>query len=660
MINRQKKQIIFFLTILLFYFDSTADDTPDTIFVTPDIFITSKIKPTNNYESDRGNILFDAHDMETKKQYSIGSMLKDLPGISSQGLGNASRPIIRGMANSRVKILQNSGSLSDVSEFGEDHIVGYDPMLIDKIEIIKGPGTLLYGNNGFAGVVNIINPLINVDNMVSPQNIQADFGYQTSGGELKSAIKLGQSVGNYSVRGSGSFLSSGSYELANTDSKQTNSSKFMTSGGVGFTYNDGDNYLGVSLDKLEAVYSLPGPEGEENFTSLNPTRNTVSFKSSISLNNDFIDKFNLEGTVSEYNHSERTTAGKNHNINFFNDAYELKTSINHKPLIDQNSNGLIGFHFQNKDQGALGEEEGHLERTKTNSFALFVLENFNFESFDLDVGGRIESVNLKNTDHENGFFPGAFSSTIKTELVPNNTVFAGFDFTQRAPNPVELYANGPHHALENFENGEITLNKESSYNFSLGYNYEKDLNKVKIEAYYNYIDDFIAADRDGATVEVEGEDFNNVIHDQYNAIFTGAELSGQYGIAKIDNFDLISNLTIDFLKGYRTSNDKALSRIPQSKINAGLQVLNDNWDANLNYYHYFDKEFIGPFQTRTGGHSRLDFDLTRDFSYSNFTGHLMLVASNLLDTVGRDHLESKKTHVQLPGRSFMFNFKVLY
>jgi len=660
MINRQKKQIIFFLTILLFYFDSTADDTPDTIFVTPDIFITSKIKPTKNYESDRGNILFDAHDMETKKQYSIGSMLKDLPGISSQGLGNATRPIIRGMANSRVKILQNSGSLSDVSEFGEDHIVGYDPMLIDKIEIIKGPGTLLYGNNGFAGVVNIINPLINVDDMVSPQNIQADFGYQTSGGELKSAIKLGKSVGNYSVRGSGSFLSSGSYELANTDSKQTNSSKFMTSGGVGFTYNDGDNYLGVSLDKLEAVYSLPGPEGEENFTSLNPTRNTVSFKSSISLNNDFIDKFNLEGTVSEYNHSERTTAGKNHNINFFNDAYELKTSINHKPLIDQNSNGLIGFHFQNKDQGALGEEEGHLERTKTNSFAFFVLENFNFESFDLDVGGRVESVNLKNTNHENGFFPGAFSSTIKTELVPNNTVFAGFDFTQRAPNPVELYANGPHHALENFENGEINLNKESSYNFSLGYNYEKDLNKLKIEAYYNYIDDFIAADRNGATVEVEGEDFNNVIHEQYNAIFTGAELSGQYSMAKIDNFDLISSLTIDFLKGYRTSNDKALSRIPQSKINAGLQVLNDDWDANLNYYHYFDKEFIGPFQTRTGGHSRLDFDLTRDFSYSNSTGHLMLVASNLLDTVGRDHLESKKAHVQLPGRSFMFNFKVLY
>ena len=79
---------------------------------------TSKIKPTTEYEGERGNILFEGHDIEKKKKYSIGDMLKDLPGVSSTGLGNASRPIIRGMANSRVKILQNSSSTTDVSEFG--------------------------------------------------------------------------------------------------------------------------------------------------------------------------------------------------------------------------------------------------------------------------------------------------------------------------------------------------------------------------------------------------------------------------------------------------------------------------------------------------------------------------------------------------------------
>ncbi len=652
------KKFIPFL-ILLFAANLNAENI-ESIFVAPDVFITSKIKPSTEYESDRGNILFDGHEIEKKRKYSIGDMLKDLPGISSKGLGNASRPIIRGMTNSRVKILQNSSGTTDVSEFGEDHIVGYDPMLIDKIEIIKGPGTLLYGNNGFAGVVNIINPLVAVDKPVTDENVEANFGYTTSGGELKGSIKAAQSIENFIVRLNASGLSSGPYDLANTSNKQPNSSKFMASGGVGLTYNDGDNYIGFSFDKLEAVYGNPGPEGEENMTSLNPTKNSFNFQSSFSLNTAYFSKFNLQGAVSEYNHSERTGDGNNHNINFFSDLYEIKTSLNHKSIIDVNSEGLIGFHFQNYDQGALGQEESHLVHTRTSSFALFALESFNFDLFDLDIGGRVESVNLKNTSMEKGFFPGAFSSTIKKEIFNNNSVFGGFDFTQRAPNAVELFANGPHHAQEQFEIGDSNMDVETSYNFSLGYSYNNGLDTFKIETYYNYIDDFIAADRDGTTTLVEGEDMNDVNFTQYNAIFTGLEVGGQYAFAKVNDFDFISNVMIDFLKGYRTSNDKALSLIPQTKMNFGIKAINENWDANLNYFHYFDKEFIGPFQTRTGGHSRLDFDLTRDFNYSDLSGHLMFTASNLLDVVGRNHLEAKKANVQLPGRSFMFMLKLFY
>ena len=604
-------------------------------------------------------MLFESHDVEKKKQYSIGGMLNDLPGMSSSSLGNASRPIIRGMANSRVKILQNSSSLGDVSEFGEDHVVGYDPMLIDKIEIIKGPATLLYGNNAFAGVVNIINPLIAIDQPDVEQKIEANFGYSTSGGELKTALKGGKTIDNFSVRGMGSILSSGSYDLANTSSKQNNSAKSSFTGGFGLTYNDGKNYFGFSADKLESEYSLPGGEGVENRTTLNPTRNTINFKSGISLDTNLFEKVNLEATVSEYSHAERVLADK-HNIEFFNDTYEIKTSLNHKSLFTYNTEGLIGFHYQNLDQGAEGDEESHLTKTKTNSYGVFALEKFKYNSYEIDLGGRLESVNIKNSSHERGYFPVSFSSTVKRNFFENNTSFIGFDFTQRAPNPVELFADGPHHAIENYENGEISLNTESSYNFSLGNIYNENLNKVQLETYVNYIDDFIAADRDGATVDVEGEDFNNVIHEQYDAMFAGIELSGQYNFANVNDLDLLTNFMADFIKGYKTSTDKAISRVPQSKVNVGLQVLSDTLDSNLKYNHYFDKGFLGPFQTRTGGHSRLDFDITKDFSYSSLSGHIMFSALNLLDVVGRSHLESKKDTVQLPGRSFTFMLKLFY
>ena len=653
------KHIITLTSILFLTSNHLKAENTETLFSAPDVFITSKIKPATNFEGDRGNILFESHELEKKRQYSIGGMLNDLPGMSSSSLGNASRPIIRGMSNSRVKILQNGSSLSDVSEFGEDHIVGYDPMLIDKIEIIKGPATLLYGNNAFAGVVNIINPLIAIDKDYQQQNAELNFGYSTSGGEIKTALKAGKSIDNFIVRGSGSFLSSGSYDLANTSSKQANSAKSNFTGGIGVTYNDGDNFFGFSADKLEAEYSLPGGEGQENLTTLNPTRNSVNFNSSFAINSNTIEKFNLEATVSEYNHAERVLADK-HNIEFFNDTYEIKTSINHKPLFTNNGGGLFGFHYQNLDQGAQGDEESHLTKTKTYSYGIFVLENLNFNSYDIDLGGRLESVNIKNSNHERGYFPVSFSSTIKRNFFSNNLSFVGFDLTQRAPNPVELFANGPHHALENFENGEASLNTETSYNFSLGNIYSNNSNSLKIEAYLNYIDDFIAADRDGATKVVEGEDFNNVIHEQYNALFSGIELTGKYNILTFNDYDFVSNISADFLKGYKTSTDKAISRVPQSKINFGLQMLNDTLDSNIMYNHYFDKEFIGPFQTRTGGHSRLDFDITKDFSYSSLNGHLMFSVLNLLDVVGRSHLESKKDTVQLPGRSFNFMLKLFY
>ena len=645
--------------LLLFVATNSGAENLEYLFTAPDVFITSKIKPLSDFDGDRGNILFESHDLEKKMQYSIGGMLNDLPGMSSSSSGNASRPIIRGMSNSRVRILQNNSSLSDVSEFGEDHIVGYDPILIEKIEIIKGPATLLYGNNAFAGVVNIINPLISVNKPVIDENIQTNFGYSTSGGELKTALKGSKSAGDFTVRTMGSFLSSSSYDLANTSANQGNSAKQNFSGGFGLTYNDGTNFIGFSADKLEAEYSLPGGESVENRTTINPTRNYINFKSGIAINYDLFEKLNFEGTISEYNHAERVLADK-HNIEFFNDSYEVKTSINHKPLFTNNLEGIIGFHYQNLDQGAEGDEESHLTKTKTNSFGFFALEKFKYNSYEIDLGGRIESVNIKNTSNEKGFFPVSASSTIKRSFYENNTSFIGFDFTQRAPNPVELFANGPHHAVENFENGEANLTTESSYNISLGHIYNENLNNIQAETYFNYIDDFIAADRDGSTVAVEGEDFNNVIHEQYNALFTGLEVSGQYNFANSNDFNFLTNFMVDFIKGYKASTDKAITRVPQSKLNVGLQVLGDELDSNLKYNHYFDKGFLGPHQTRTGGHSRLDFDITKDFSYSSISGHVMFSALNLLDVVGRSHLESKKDTVQLPGRSFNFMVKLFY
>ena len=72
-------KIFIFLITLVFYSNNLSAQNKETIFIAPNVFITSKIKPTQDFESDRGNILFESHDLEQNRQYSIGDMLKDLP-----------------------------------------------------------------------------------------------------------------------------------------------------------------------------------------------------------------------------------------------------------------------------------------------------------------------------------------------------------------------------------------------------------------------------------------------------------------------------------------------------------------------------------------------------------------------------------------------------
>ena len=75
----------------------------ESIFTTPDVFITSKIKPTKDYESDRGNVLHDSHELEKADNILSVKCSRIYQELASQGLGNASRPVIRGLGNSRVK-----------------------------------------------------------------------------------------------------------------------------------------------------------------------------------------------------------------------------------------------------------------------------------------------------------------------------------------------------------------------------------------------------------------------------------------------------------------------------------------------------------------------------------------------------------------------------
>ena len=88
---------------------------------------------------------------------TLGETLNGLPGVSSSYFGpNANRPVIRGLDGDRVRVLSNAGASLDASSLSFDHAVPIDPLVVERIEVLRGPGALLYGGSAVGGVVNAL------------------------------------------------------------------------------------------------------------------------------------------------------------------------------------------------------------------------------------------------------------------------------------------------------------------------------------------------------------------------------------------------------------------------------------------------------------------------------------------------------------------------
>ena len=96
-------------------------------------------------------------ELTLRRAGTLGETLDGLPGVAGSGFGpNASRPVIRGLDGDRVRVLDNGGASIDASNLSFDHAVAINPLVAERIEVLRGPSALLYGGNATGGVINTI------------------------------------------------------------------------------------------------------------------------------------------------------------------------------------------------------------------------------------------------------------------------------------------------------------------------------------------------------------------------------------------------------------------------------------------------------------------------------------------------------------------------
>ena len=101
--------------------------------------------------------VLNGRELSLRRAGTLGETLNGIPGVTATQFGpNASRPVIRGLDGERVKIMQNGVGILDASSLSFDHAVGIDPLIIEQIDVVRGPAALLYGGSAIGGVVNAI------------------------------------------------------------------------------------------------------------------------------------------------------------------------------------------------------------------------------------------------------------------------------------------------------------------------------------------------------------------------------------------------------------------------------------------------------------------------------------------------------------------------
>ena len=126
-----------------------AQQAPATVIVTGNPLGSGAVATPSSVLSGSGLVL--------RRGSSLGETLDGLPGVSSSYFGpNANRPVIRGQDGDRIRVLSNAGAALDASSLSFDHAVPIDPLVVERIEVLRGPAALLYGGSAVGGVVNAI------------------------------------------------------------------------------------------------------------------------------------------------------------------------------------------------------------------------------------------------------------------------------------------------------------------------------------------------------------------------------------------------------------------------------------------------------------------------------------------------------------------------
>lgn len=616
---------------------------------------------------------------------SIGETLAHLPGVSASSFGpTASRPILRGLQGERVSVLTNGLGSIDASSTSADHASAVDPLLAERIEVLRGPQALLFSSSTVGGVVNVIDRRIPIRVPDEPVHVAANLEYASAAEQRSASGTVDVPLSDKWVfHADGSYSKSddlhiGGYALTPELRAQALASAEATgdplfaenaavrgtlpntasrtwSTGAGLAYIDEGGNLGVSYSHYDSLYgvpirfaTLPGETQEDPRISLSQDR--LDAQAEIDPASGFLDRIRLRWGYADYSHFELEDDG-GIGTAFYNQGQEARLELTQARRGVWS--GASGGQYVFRDFDVVGDE-AFLPKNSTADFGLFTVQQLDFGPLKLEAGGRYGHISVSanpNADQPQ-FFRGERNFDTFSGSVGGSYAFAGdwkigmnASRTARAPSAEELFANGPHAGTQAFEIGDpdFTTEKATSVEAILrgkgaGYTLEAS-------AYHSWFSDYIYQAQTGE-IEDGLPVFQGV---QGDARYYGFELQGTATLARLGDADIVANGLADYthatIDGYGPA-----PRIPPLRFLGGVGLESPKFDAKAEV-EWVDKQArTAPLETPTDGYTLVNAEIAwrpwggdRPLSFA-------LSANNIFDVVARRASSFLKDYAPLSGR----------
>jgi iron complex outermembrane receptor protein len=651
------------------------------------IFVTASPHGKADFDVLQGSNVLADDDLQENLSATIGETLAGLPGISSTSFGaGASRPIIRGLGGDRIRVLINGIGSIDAASTSPDHAVAGDPLTAERIEIMRGASTLLYGSNAVGGVVNIIDnriPTFVPENGVSGKaRISADSvsNDRSGGGTFNAALTDNlvlhvdgyyRKTDNYSIPGyAESDILRAMEEAEHEDDEELeeeheeqfgfveNSDLENKGGSVGLAVIGDDFTFGASFNLNDSDYGVPGhahhdeeegeeeeeEEHEEEVVRINLDQKRFDLKGNVERDFLFFQEGRIRFGYADYKHIE--LEGDEVGTTFTNEGWEGRVELIQQEI--GNVHGSMGIQLRDREFAAIGEE-AFTPPNETFQWGAFVVEEISLDPVTFEIGGRYDhqTTESKTLGLKKSFNTFSFSTGASIHPTENDLIGISASRSERSPTPEELYSNGPHLATSSYEMGNFNLGTEKATSVELTFKRNLDRFTGSVNLYHTWYDDFIYQQETGEEIE----ELHVLKYQARDAKFYGAEVEMGYVIVEDADYTIEVNASGDFVHA-RFNGGAVVPRMPATSFNFGLDYKSEYYDLGADVRYVGNKTNTANDILPTDEYVNLDLSATwRPFG-SDRDLNIKLQALNVTNEEQRQHTSFLKDLLPMPGRNF--------